>query len=109
MIAVPYGPGAVENGEGQPPPGRFFRDHRRGTPATEGRLRRPHLAQLPAVSRRPEPGQYRYLDAEHRPGLADLRADPQLSLRRPDDGAAVPADWRARPAGGPDGGPPGRT
>jgi hypothetical protein len=86
-------------------PGRPLSDDRRDESATGRRLRGPLFAQLPDLPHGPEPGQYRHVDAEHRPGLADLRPDAQLDRRRHHHGAAVPADAAARPARGGTGGP----
>src|ERR1700730_11649906 len=71
-------------------------DNRRGRSATERRLRSPLLAQLPDLHRRAEPGERRLVDAEHRPGLADLQPDAQLDRGRRDDGPPVRADTAAR-------------
>src|SRR5487761_793924 len=71
-------------------------DNRRDESATERRLRSSLLTQLPDLHRRAEPGEHGLLDAEHRPGLADLQPDAQLDRGRRDDGAAVRADTVAR-------------
>src|SRR3984957_6468095 len=71
-------------------------DYRRDRSATERRLHGPLLAQLPDLHQWPEPDQHRLVDAEHRPGLADLQSDPQLDRRRRDDGAPVPPGAAAR-------------
>src|ERR1700684_2188025 len=83
-----------DNGQQEGP----LSDYRRDRSATERRLHGPLLAQLPDLHRRPEPDQHRLVDAEHRPGLADLQPDPQLDRRRRDDGAPIPADAAARNA-----------
>src|ERR1700721_4490918 len=73
-------------------------DYGRERSATERRLPGPLLAQLPDLHRWPEPHEHRLVDAEHRPGLADLQPDPQFDRRRRDDGAPVRADAAARTA-----------